>query len=212
MPATGHADHVVDLNLAAGAHAQPTRNAGVQINRHRNMAVIQQRNAPLCQLRETTALNTSDLDHIPHVGRLIMCCLALGLVRHQQLNHHFARTFGPRIVGGHNHPFSGFADAGGGKRALALNLDHTGAAVAVRAIPRCWLVAQMRDLQAPTIGHFPNGQTCFGLNRFAIQREGDLVCHGPSPKMSRHGIRKSRAAQDPIPDTLPEFCATRRFR
>ena len=38
--AIGHADHVVDLDLAAGAHAQAALDAGVEIDAHRRMAGI----------------------------------------------------------------------------------------------------------------------------------------------------------------------------
>ena len=40
VTAIGHADHVVDLNLAAGAHAQAALDAGIEIDAHRRMAGI----------------------------------------------------------------------------------------------------------------------------------------------------------------------------
>ena len=40
MVAIGHADHVIDLDLAAGAHAQPALNAGIQVDAHRRMAGV----------------------------------------------------------------------------------------------------------------------------------------------------------------------------
>ena len=40
MAAAGHADHVVDLHLAAGADAQIALDAGVEIDRHRRMAAV----------------------------------------------------------------------------------------------------------------------------------------------------------------------------
>ena len=45
MAAAGHADHVIDLHLAAGAHAKPALDAGIEIDAHRDMAVIEQRDA-----------------------------------------------------------------------------------------------------------------------------------------------------------------------
>ena len=38
--AEAHPDHVIDLDLAAGAHAQPTIDAGVEIDRHGGMRQI----------------------------------------------------------------------------------------------------------------------------------------------------------------------------
>ena len=40
VAAIGHADHVVDLDLAAGADAQPALDAGVEVDRHRRMADV----------------------------------------------------------------------------------------------------------------------------------------------------------------------------
>src|SRR5258708_1832345 len=38
--AIGHADHVIDLDLAAGAHAQSALNAGVEIDAHGGLAGV----------------------------------------------------------------------------------------------------------------------------------------------------------------------------
>ena len=43
MAARRHADHVVDLDLAAGAHAQIALDAGVELHRHRRMAAVGRR-------------------------------------------------------------------------------------------------------------------------------------------------------------------------
>src|SRR5262249_60680950 len=40
IAAAGHADHVVDLHLAAGADAEIALDAGVEIDRHRRMAAV----------------------------------------------------------------------------------------------------------------------------------------------------------------------------
>ncbi len=40
MATAGHADHVVDLHLTAGAHAEIALDAGVEIDRHRRMAAV----------------------------------------------------------------------------------------------------------------------------------------------------------------------------
>ena len=36
----GHADHVVDLHLAASPDAQAAMDAGIEVNRHRRMAPV----------------------------------------------------------------------------------------------------------------------------------------------------------------------------
>ena len=43
VAAAGHADHVVDLHLAAGADAEIALDAGVEIDRHRRMAAVGRR-------------------------------------------------------------------------------------------------------------------------------------------------------------------------
>jgi hypothetical protein len=43
MAADGHADHVVDLDLAAGADAEIAVDAGVEVHRHRRMADVHHR-------------------------------------------------------------------------------------------------------------------------------------------------------------------------
>ncbi len=52
MAAPGHADHVVDLHLAAGAHAKSALDAGIEVDAHRDMAVVEKRDAFALQLRE----------------------------------------------------------------------------------------------------------------------------------------------------------------
>ena len=43
MTATRHPDHIVDLNLAAGADAKVAMDTGVEVDPHRHMAVIEKR-------------------------------------------------------------------------------------------------------------------------------------------------------------------------
>ena len=40
MPSVGHADHVVDLNLAAGPDAEIAMDAGVELHRHGRMRIV----------------------------------------------------------------------------------------------------------------------------------------------------------------------------
>ena len=98
-----------------------------------------------------------------------------GLICHEEFHHHLTRIGRASIVGGDDHPFGGFANAGGREGPLAFDLHHTGAAVAVGAIARLRLVAQMRDLETATIGDFPDGQASLGRDLFAIQRKCNLL-------------------------------------
>ena len=73
---------------------------------------------------------------------------ALGLVADQQFEDQLARRLGALAGGMHLHARGRAADARGGEHALALDLDHAGAAIAVGAVARLRQPAQMRDLDA----------------------------------------------------------------
>ena len=134
MAPTRHADHVIDLHFTAGPHAETAGNAGVQVDRHRHVAVVQQRNTPLFKLRETTFLNAIGRGHIEHVAGFVVGNLLLRHVCHQQFNHHLTRRLSACVVRGYNHPIRRFPNAGGRQGPFALNLHHTGAAIAVGAV------------------------------------------------------------------------------
>ncbi len=89
-----------------------------------------------------------------------------------------ARLLRPLARRLHLHAGGGLALAGGGQHALALHLDHAGAAVAVGAIAGCRMPAQVRDLGAVPLRHLPDGLARLGLDLASVQREGDLVGHG----------------------------------
>ena len=63
------------------------------------------------------------------------------------------------------------------KHALTFHLHHAGAAVAVGAVTGSGMPAQMRDLGAVALGHLPDRLARLGLDRLAIELEGDLGCH-----------------------------------
>ena len=67
--------------------------------------------------------------------------------------------------------------ARGGEHALALDLDHAGAAVAVGAVAGLGQPAQMRDLLLVPLGDLPDGLAGLGLDLLAIELEGDLAAH-----------------------------------
>ena len=177
MAAARHADHIIDLHFAAGAHAQPALNAGIQVYAHRHMAVIQQRNAVFFQFRHTAFANTVQLGHIPQMRGFIMRHITLGLIRQQHFNHNFARIFGAGSISFHHHALLRFTNAGCGQSALAFDLDHTGAAVAIGPVSGRRLMAQMRDHQTAAIGNFPNGHTALGFDLLSIERKTNGVSH-----------------------------------
>src|SRR3546814_4357918 len=73
----------------------------------------------------------------------------------------------------HHHALARRADAGRGQHALALDLHHAGAAVAVGAIARLRLVAEMRDLRPGARGGLPDGLARLRLDVLPVQREAD---------------------------------------
>ena len=97
---------------------------------------------------------------VERVGRL-------GNVRQQQLEQHLLAGQRARAVGGDLHPFLGIAAAGRRQHALALDLDHAGAAVAVR--PHAFLVAEARDLDAVLLGGFEDGLVGTADDGLAVQ-------------------------------------------
>ena len=177
MAATGHADHVIDLHFAAGTDAETALNAGVEIDAHRDMAVVEQRDAALFELGEAALADALHLGHVPKVARFVMGGVARRLIRHEHFDHHLARGFGAGGVGLDHHAIGGFADAGGGKGPFAFDLDHAGAAIAIGAIARRGLVTQMGNDETPPVGHFPDGHAFFGRDLFAVEGKGDGVGH-----------------------------------
>ena len=85
-----HADDVVDLDLAAGAHAEVAVDAGVQMHRHRRVAAIGRRGRAL---RKARAAHVHPIRPLPQLGVRVVRDLALGLVGEQQLHDHVAARF-----------------------------------------------------------------------------------------------------------------------
>ena len=79
------------------------------------------------------------------------------LIGDEHLDHHLAGGLGAGAVGRHDHAIRRLANAGRNQGPLTLDLNHTGAAIAVGAIARSGLVAQMGDHQATAVGDFPDG-------------------------------------------------------
>src|SRR6516162_10859675 len=100
--------------------------------------------------------------------------LARRLVGDQKLHHHFLggdRAVACRL---HLHADRWRALAGRRQHPFAFDLDHAGAAIAVRPVVRRGRVAQMRDLGALTLGDLPDGLAGPGLHHLAIEFELDL--------------------------------------
>src|SRR3954454_18317914 len=117
-----------------------------------------------------------DLDLLrpmPEFRIRIMRRFALRLVGDQKLHHHFLRGDGAGAGGFNFHADTRRALARGGEHALALDLDHAGAAIAVRAIIRFGRIAQMRDLAALPLCHLPDGLPGCRLDQLAVEFELD---------------------------------------
>src|SRR6185369_13452106 len=71
------------------------------------------------------------------------------------------------------HPGRRLAQAGGGQHALAFDLDHAGAAVAVGPVAGRGGIAEMRDVDAVALGGLPDGLAVARLDVGAVDRELD---------------------------------------
>src|SRR6202035_1052042 len=76
----------------------------------------------------------------------------------------------------HLHADAGRALAGRRQHALALDLDHAGAAIAVGPVVRFGRMAQMRNFMALALCNLPDGLAVDGLDLLAIEFELDF-CH-----------------------------------
>ena len=87
MPTAGHADHVIDLDLAAGADAKVAMNTGVEVDAHRNVAAVEEWNTGFFDRGEAAFAHPVCLRHVPEMARGVV--LHLGLVSDQKLGHQF---------------------------------------------------------------------------------------------------------------------------
>ena len=149
-----HADHVIDLDFAAGAHAQPAIDAGIEIDRHGGVGQV---GLDDVVGRKARGLDVLDLGPVPERRDAVGRILVRRLVGEQQLHHHAARLDGTVGRGLHHHVGRGLPNAGGGQHALAFDLDHAGAAIAVGAIAGLRQPAEMRDVDAFALRDLPDG-------------------------------------------------------
>ena len=186
-----HPNDLVDLHVATGTHTTVALDTRRQIDRHRGVRIIAPCHA-LCVVRVPAAqiLQGRPNAH-PHLMRPLAefamgqvgfsvdpLHAAVGSVGQQQLHHQGAAFLRPFAVGVHDHAGRRCATATGCQAALALDFDHTGAAVAIR--PVTWLVAQMRNLYALTLGHLPQGFAGLGVYRQAVEVESNRLAHAAS--------------------------------
>ena len=175
--AVGHADHVVHLRLAAGAHTAGALDAGVQVDGDGRMAQIgrggwgpqrrqgrtwlhAQRVGPLAEL----AVRLAGLPVHPFVA-------CLGPVSQQQLQHQLLALERPFAARLHLHARLWVAAARRGQAAFARDLHHAGAAVAVGS--QAVGVAEVGDLHAMALRGLQDGFAGQCLQLDAIELEGD---------------------------------------
>ena len=166
--ASGHADHVVHLNLAAGADAQGAVDAGVQVDRHRRVAVVRRgRGTP----REAAIRDAQRIGPPPESGRRVVRVRSRRLVGDEQFHDHAPGVRGALAGRSHDHAVGRRSDTGGREDALAVDLHHAGAAVAVRPVARFGAMAEVWNFYAHPIGDLPDGFAGLGVDRRAVERE-----------------------------------------
>src|SRR5271165_6590351 len=133
MAAPRHADHIVDLHFAAGADTKGALDAGVELHCHRRMAAVGRRRR---QAREAAVADAELVGPSPQPRIGVVRRGTRGLIADQELEHHLAREPGALARGLDLHARSRLAHARRGEHPFAVDLDHAGAAIAVRAISR----------------------------------------------------------------------------
>ena len=129
----------------------------------------------------------------PESGVRVVRGRALGLVGDEELEDELARALGALACGLDLHARRRPAHAGGGEHALALDLDHAGAAIAVGPVAGRRRVAQMRDVGAVAARHLPDGLARPRLDLAPVEDELDAfddrqsVGHGSALSQHCHG-------------------------
>src|SRR4051794_34234154 len=118
------------------------------------MASIRHRSAAA---RETARCKVLPVSSPPEMGSGIVGDVPRRLIREEQLNHHSPRSFGPVGLRLHLHSRGRGANAAGRKHALTFDLNHAGAAIAVRPISRLGRVTQARQVYPVPARGLKNG-------------------------------------------------------
>jgi hypothetical protein len=165
--AEGVADDVVHLLLAAGAHAARALDAGIQVHRHRRVREVAHRLLARGEARAGHAQLARPLEQLVRAGLQVLH----RHVGHEELDHHLLGMDRALRVRRDFHALRGLAAARRREHALALDLDHARAAVAVGAVPL--LVAEVRDVGAVALRGLDDGLAGEGRDRLAVQLELD---------------------------------------
>ena len=176
--AIGHADDVIDLHFAAAAQAKAALDAGVEIDAHGGMAGVAD---PARRRREPAPAHLDPVGPMPELRIRVVRGRARRLVRDQKLHDHLARLGGALGRRFHFHAGGRRPLAGRGQHALALDLDHAGAAIAVGAIAGLGRIAKMRNFGPHPLGDLPDGFAGGRLDLPAVEFEVDLVGHFAAP-------------------------------
>ena len=107
--------------------------------------------------RKARAIDPLNLGPMPEGGDAVRRVLSRRLVGEQELHDHAARLHGAIGRRLHHHVGRRLADAGGSQNALAVDLDHAGAAIAIGTVAGLWQPAKMRDVDALALGDLPYG-------------------------------------------------------
>ncbi len=185
VAAQAHADDVVDLHFAAGAHAGPAADAGVEIDRDGGIGDVEPGvGLFVIELRRIAVASRNPHrrrpppEHRLAIGALFRRPHVAG----QKLEDHLARFHRPIGAGADLHAFGRLADARGRQDALAFDLDHAGAAIAVGPIAGKIDVAQVRDHGPFALGHGPDRLAFSGGDGLAIEDELDPAGHFRCPR------------------------------
>ena len=103
--------------------------------------------------------------------------LAFGLIGEKQLENEIARSLRTVRIGRDLHAGVGFSNAGRGKHALALDLDHAGAAIPIGPVAGQRTMAKVGDVRSAPPGGLPDRFPWKRLNFLTVEQERDALCH-----------------------------------
>ena len=181
VAAKGQADHVVDLLVAAGAHAARALDARRQVDRHRRVREIG------CDCRARREARLADAEpRRPLVDFVVARVLGLRHVRQQQLEDELLRLERALAVGRDLHSRARRAAARWRQHALACDLDHARAAVA--DLVEAGLVAKARDRDSFGVGDLDQRAVGARLDLAPVQFEANDRCIERGDLAAREGI------------------------
>src|SRR6185312_3558382 len=170
--------------------------AGVEIDAHRRMRRVACRHRLALALGEAAVGYALALGRLPEFGFRVARDLDRRLVGGEQLGHHLARGLGPIGLRLHLHAGRRHADAARGEHALALDLDHADAAIAVGAIAWLRRVAQMRQLDVEAARGAEDRFTLADVDLAIVDEEGlgRRLAALADRLVGRRGVRDARLA------------------